>query len=612
MVKIMSIKILFLIALFFFPPLVHSSNTFTRQNAFLHELESVNYMLSLNYAPIEWKREYLNWNAEIALEEAKSKLIPNMSQSMRDYQRIYRNFLGSLQDYHVGVLFYSSEYSTFPLQVKSVDGRYFISEMQCGIFFSSLAFVFDWETIDFEKIGEEFAKFNIGDELLSIDDIPVATIIENLIDSELFGDRSLTGYTLAERMLFNRMGKYGQVVPKGDFSISVQNQNKNKPITCQLAWLHAPEWVTDPQAKKLYQPAMSITQSIEKVFAKDFSVKLAKDLIQITNFQNKNDNENDEEDDDENDDWREKGFLPKFGTVIWETTTESEIYAYLFKGLGKNKIGYLYIPHFAQYGEYAEDLIKELGEILKKFESETDALIIDINDNPGGNGYYMYAILSMLTNKPLVNLKSMETLIPEDIYYTAILYNHLKKMEEMLKEEKIKLPNSLSGYFFDEEVLHEILTYSKSLLNQWDLGLTQSERMPLLGLSSIQPNKDVHYTKPILLLINELDFSCGDLFSAILKDNDRAILFGRKTAGAGGYVQHYKQSSLFGVFSYTMTGSLVYRQNGDVIENLGVMPDIPYKITKRDLQQGYVDYISAVHRELYRIIQRSRRQSRGE
>ena len=66
-----------------------------------------------------------------------------------------------------------------------------------------------------------------------------------------------------------------------------------------------------------------------------------------------------------------------------------------------------------QVGEWAENLIKELGTILKKFESESDALVIDINDNPGGNVFYMYAVLSMLSDKAMVTPKHMETLIPE-------------------------------------------------------------------------------------------------------------------------------------------------------------------------------------------------------
>jgi hypothetical protein len=42
--------------------------------------------------------------------------------------------------------------------------------------------------------------------------------------------------------------------------------------------------------------------------------------------------------------------------------------------------------------------------------------------------------------------------------------------------------------------------------------------------------------------------------------------------------------------------------NGAVIENLGVIPDIPYSLTENDLLQGYPDYIKAVNQALKKVI----------
>ncbi len=587
----MKIKSLLINSLLFFPMLAQAAVSSLSHEDFLHELQSANYALTMNYAPTDWKHEYLSWSAEMAMENAKADLIAHSSMTTRDYQRVFRDFLGSLQDYHVRAYFYSSEWSAFPIQVKSVEGRYYISDLQFRVSLSCAESVFDIEEYDFESFENEYVKLSVGDEILTVDGVPVGEVIESLIDSELSGNRTPTGYALAQRLLFTRMGKFGHHVPKGSFEITVRSHDRMEPQTCRFNWIHVPEWVKDPQPKNIIQTKMA---KIEQLLTKDFSVALAKDLIQSPLAKVMN-----TEEDEEEYDWREKGFLPELGRVQWQTNIDSDIYAYLYTNPQNQNIGYLYIPHFMQGGSYADMMIEELTEILKKFEAETDALVVDINDNPGGNVFYLYGVLSMLTDKPLIAPTHMETLIQEDVYSNAVLYNSL---QYLLEEEDLSELGSLSGYALDEAVIQDVMAYSKSILDQWDLGMTRTAPAPLFGLSHINPSPNVQYTKPILVLTNELDFSCGDLFPAILQDNGRATLFGKTTAGAGGYVRGYKQSSKFGLTAYSLTGSLAYRVDGKVIENLGVTPDVSYEITQRDLKRNYVDYIRTVNQQLRLMI----------
>lgn len=586
----MNIKSLLINSLLFFPMLAQAVSTNALQESFLHELESANYALTLNYAPTEWKHEYLNWDAETAMEDAKAALIANPAPSMRDYQRIYRDFLGSLQDYHVRSFFYSTEWSTFPIQVKSVGKRYFITDLQFRLSLSFIESVFDIEDLPFEDLEKEFFKLTVGDEILSIDGLPIREVIESLIDSELSGNRTATGYALAERMLFTRMGKYGHDVPKGVFNVTVRSHDRKDPFACNLAWLHAPEWVKDPQPKSVKGLPQSKMAKVEQLLIKDFSVEIAKDFIKFPLTLQMDTN-------DEKSDWREKGFLPELGLIVWETSIESDIYAYIYKNQKGEKIGYLYIPDFDKKETLADKMIEELSEVIKRFQSETVALVVDINDNPGGNAFYMYAILSLLTEKPLVAPTQMETLIQGDVYTRAFLYKYL---QFILEDEEVDLSNlgTLDGYPICESDIHSIIDYTKSILDQWDLGITRTSPAPLFGLTHIKPHSTVQYTKPILVLTNELDFSCGDLFPAILQDNGRATLFGKTTAGAGGSVIKYAQESKFAVAMYSLTGSLAYRVDGKVIENLGVTPDVPYEITQRDLKKNYVDYIRTLNQQL--------------
>jgi hypothetical protein len=42
--------------------------------------------------------------------------------------------------------------------------------------------------------------------------------------------------------------------------------------------------------------------------------------------------------------------------------------------------------------------------------------------------------------------------------------------------------------------------------------------------------------------------------------------------------------------------------NGNPIENLGVTPDIEVHFTPRDLEEGYPDYINAIHEAVRELL----------
>lgn len=112
------------------------------------------------------------------------------------------------------------------------------------------------------------------------------------------------------------------------------------------------------------------------------------------------------------------------------------------------------------------------------------------------------------------------------------------------------------------------------------------------GIDSVDPHPECHYTKHVILLINELDISCGDFLPAIFQDNNHATIVGTRTAGAGGCVISHSFPNRFGIESFNYTVSLAKRIDGSTIENLGVTPEIILEKTVNDLQNDYVDYKS--------------------
>lgn len=616
-----------LIILSFSSPIIASQGN-SSQNAMIKELEVAKYNLSIKYAPAEWKQESLGWNVDEAFEKSKNRILIENPSTSKQYQKIFKEFLNSTKDYHVKSIFYSTEYSFFPLKVKGVNGRYFITGFDLSITLSGDEISFLCDTPN-EEMFADMANIRVGDEVVTFDGMPIKEVIEKIIDEELGGDRSPTGYALAERTLFLRFGKYGHKVPSGTFQLGILHKGEKKSILCNLPWIYTPEWINDrvlkgsgpkgslnPFAKAKGKESKS-GESLANMLSKDYSVGFAKDIVSFNTskwvkeakaFCNIK-NSPDEEDDDDND-FREKGFLPPLGKILWEIDQESEIYAYLYKNSAGQKIGYIYLPSFMYTGKMAELRIKEICQALEVFNSESAALVFDITNNPGGDLFFLYAVLSTLADKPLKLFTQREILIQEDVYRAASIYNSLKNdLDEMddAETESKEPEGTLNGYLLNKSVCQHIIEYSQLIMKSWETGDKMTQPLFIYGISEIIPHPVANYSKPILVLTNELDFSCADLFPAILQDNKRVRIFGKKTAGAGGYVKGYGHASQFGISAYTLTGSIAYRLNGKPIENIGVTPDVPYELTQKDVREEYVDYINAVNVEVKSMLKKNKK-----
>src|SRR5262249_54676919 len=150
------------------------------------------------------------------------------------------------------------------------------------------------------------------------------------------------------------------------------------------------------------------------------------------------------------------------------------------------------VPHY----EYDEGVVNKLGELIAHFENETAALVFDEVNNPGGSMFHMYAILSSLTDRAL-SLPKHELRLDDEDARTA---SEIVARVEAGQAEPDDSP--------------ELVAYSRFVLSEIQAGRglgRQGNTKPgyLGGVTEILPAKN-HYTKKIVVLINELDFSAAE------------------------------------------------------------------------------------------------------
>lgn len=530
------------------------------------EMCIIEHAFEVLYAPLHWKQAHLGWDLRHEVDEAYRKIDALENPTTKDFQQIVRQFFNSTRDYHAAVTFYSTEAASLPFGIRGVNGRYFLSY------------------IDRSQLSASFFPCEIGDELILFNDIPAHEAVIEIENSEFGTVEEGTNRLLAEIVLTNRLGKMGIHVPKGPVNLLFRSNRLDKEYSLQLIWSYTPEKITlgMPQVKSLLFPKTEKLHAKKILEDRYFISPLAENILK--GFQGKQGEENFHAV------GSKKSFLPRLGKILWEADPATwEFDAYIFEGPSKQKIGYIRIPHYAP----GLGFIEQFGDLLKMFQKQTDALVIDQMNNPGGSFFYLYTLASMLTNRPLQTPKHQMKITAQDIDLAVFSIPLLERVESDADAIEV-LGTDLQGYPLNFQVSQFLLGYFRFLVEEWRQGKTLTSPYYVLGVDYINPHPNVQYTKPLLVLVNELDFSAADFFPAILQDNKRACIFGTKTAGAGGYLQKQEFASHFGIEAFTVTGSIATRSNSAIIENQGITPDITCQLVEEDFATHYQPFTQAI------------------
>ncbi len=543
-----------------------AQNVFANGNlsreAMKREIEFIAGEFETTYAPVEWKKTHLNWDLQTELQKSLAKIDDKaVDVGPKEFQRIVGELLRSTQDYHVGYSFLSTETAALPFAVIEVEGKFLISY------------------VNRDKLSKEVFPFERGDEVKLFDGRPVGDVVSELagqIGRGIVGtDRALGAWCLTFRR-----GSSGLVVPKGAVELTVRAQKSKVDQKIQLAWDYHPEDIQIGETNAVPMKATSVVEP--DVSAKNF----------FRQFQMVNMDFADVDLADPNPFaiGAKKSFIPALGPVVWENPEDKYFSAYIYKNTQGKLIGYIRIPIYMASTEQ----FKEFKDIMGRYQKVVDALVIDEIDNPGGSLFYIYALGSVLTDSTLYTPLHHVKLYPDFIKDAVSLYAKIKDVNTDADAKKV-LGEDQDGYPISMQSVNYIRQWVQFILEEWKSGKTLTSPNYFYAVDKINANADVKFTKPILVLVNELDFSGGDFFPTILQDNKRATIMGVRTAGAGGFIKEIRFPSAFGLERFSFTGSLAKRVNDQPIENLGVTPDVDYKLTVKDIQGNFEDYVKKIN-----------------
>jgi hypothetical protein len=241
----------------------------------------------------------------------------------------------------------------------------------------------------------------------------------------------------------------------------------------------------------------------------------------------------------------------------------------------------LKLEHFDPVDLREDQVITLIEKLMKEQFADTDGLIIDVRNNPGGQiplGEMMLQLFGPIEKNKLLNFSF-------NINDTNLFFLR-----------NVMLDEDLYRAFYDARARGDKLSTPIPLTDLGNLGFTKPA-----------------YSKPVAIFTNASCYSTCDMFAAQMQDHGYAIVVGEDTTtGAGGanFLEHtFIIDGLLGqgrgAFKplpakqdMTTAWRQAYRITGQLIENVGVKSDYVIRPTLNDVRHESRDQFLKISRLL--------------
>jgi len=241
-----------------------------------------------------------------------------------------------------------------------------------------------------------------------------------------------------------------------------------------------------------------------------------------------------------------------------------------------SRIGYIRIPTFLPSSTTAA--LNSFVSEVTYMQANTDGLILDVMRNPGGDACYPEVMMQYLIP---TRFRTIGYEIRATAYWLGLFSYYLD------------LDQSFGAPTWIIKTDQALLDGMKQAYSE-NRGRTGP--IPICGYSlDVDPATDrtgkvTGYSKPIMVVTDEMSASAAEVFAAIFQDNKRGLVYGMRTMGAGGNVSQMTGTT-FSEATITVTDSLMNRKSPVVttdnptapyVENIGVRPDVQVDFMTKD------------------------------
>lgn len=501
------------------------SKTLTKEQKLLDFQYLISHVKS-SYGPLEYKTNMSIVNIDKLIKKFKTKITKTKTNG--EYYYIIKEFVASFRDGHFSASIPTAERAVLPIITEWVDGHVLIQASR--------------------PIAGN-VQLSPGDEILKVDNQSVKSVMKGL--KKYIGSGSKQTETRwAAWLIAIRPGSF-LPVPSGDVTLTVKLKSSAKIVDVKLKWVVTGESLDEKDKfllpsnhfQNFFSNKKTTFNPIDNLSVAEKIEPLGEAFAEVTYLCSA----------------ETRIALPAAATIIMKKPFVAYYYT-----TARGNVGYLRLPHYS-FGPQSESVLDNYIYAISVLEKNTVALVIDQDHNCGGSVSFLGQIAGLFIKKPVEN--ALFKLVANKAMYIS-----LKKNIEQSN------PNVL-GFAIWKHFLNEVK-------QAW---LAGDHLTPKISFQKIYPNQEANYTKPIVVLTDELAGSGGDAFPALMQGYDRATIIGTQTSGLGGSVASIPNLP-FSQISVRLTQTLFYHPNGQAIENNGVKPDIPYTITAEDFLGGYSQY----------------------
>ncbi len=252
-------------------------------------------------------------------------------------------------------------------------------------------------------------------------------------------------------------------------------------------------------------------------------------------------------------------------------------------------IGWIRIPSFTPTNLTLA--LTQFRNEMNALQGSTEALVIDVMHNPGGNVCYAQELLRYL--------------MPRNFWGVGYWVKPSTFWRLSFEARRLNA-QSLPATSWNRVLVEE---YWRIFQEAFDKG-EESGVYPICGDSLTVPPQDVVYTKPVVLLTNEFSISAGDVFPALFQDARRGQIVGVRTGGLGGNVNDYTVTGIADA-NLRVTRSLFVREEAvpseagptRFFENVGVKPNVELDImTRENLLNGGRPFVEGWMNEVRKLL----------